>query len=283
MVSVPRSCRGSYDLIGVLFGAKGRKLVWIIFLCPFSLALVLCIVLCILSYVVDNFTMADNIVGTLLVGVIVLGVVLVIASRSRNKKKPNPEDPSTTSTIRTSTPSRGSPTGSIPMGRKLRCSDAVYVDDSDFGNTSSLTSELRRDFARYFTSRTAVFLLNCRRKLPAQPIVPFHANVPNVDYVEASNMRTAADFREQLIRELGRHSDGDVSAEVIPDDTLNTAVIMCIRCMTITVGFKIAMSFRGASGMPMSLLQPAFVLVIGAGGRQCHVVTCVSCCSLSLQ
>jgi hypothetical protein len=170
-------------------------------------------------------------------------------------------------------------TASSGEGRTVHQAGTVDVDDSDFGGQPGLSLEVRRDFSRYFSSDSVVFLLSDRGGAAGTggiaELRSFQATVPNVDYVAESNDRSVANFRALLARELLRarvdddsstdpHDDlDDDAAAAVVNDVLLTA---CVRCITVNVGFKVAME-RVACPV---FLQPTFVVVLRGGA--CHLV-----------
>eukprot|EP00750_Incisomonas_marina_P017781 INCI2467.1.p1 GENE.INCI2467.1~~INCI2467.1.p1 ORF type:complete len:297 (-),score=52.37 INCI2467.1:255-1145(-) len=201
--------------------------------------------------------------ATLVAGAVVAGVTYMFsATQKRNNVKE----------------SEGTTPASSAAGE---CGHVVVTND-DFGGVSGRSPEICRDFARYFTSRApAVFVFRPLRweaaasdstKAEAPALRPFHATVPNVDFVAESNNATIENFRSLLAGELeaagvvtapGGDNDSAAAAEYQVPDWLLTA---CVRCITISVGFKFAME---VTHCPV-LLQPTFV--VAASPRQVHVV-----------
>ena len=181
--------------------------------------------------------------------------------------------------------------GSNAESDDVLSSGTITLDDSDFGNTAGLSSEVKRDFARYFSTHRVVFTHSVAAALALGNIQktgclsPMVSRVDNVAFDAATNDATVRDFQEQIAthflpgaaaengsekseqeqeqQQQQRGDAGRVDDGVVTEQLLT----LLVRCITVNAGFKVAME---ELKFP-SFLQPTFLVT--TQWDQCHVIT----------
>ena len=128
----------------------------------------------------------------------------------------------------------------------------IVLRNADFGGSESLSLEVRRDFARYF-SNGAVYLI--RSAGTGTDILldlkEFNPTVENSDFLAESNDATVNNFQELLTEQIRLAREQSFTFS-------RSTVAACVRCITINAGFKVAMD---VIKFPM-FLQPTFVVSV---------------------